>query len=46
MDVEIGEKAGHENEIDRAMADHLIGDPHLAALCVSGLRRSHEPICH
>jgi hypothetical protein len=41
MQVEIGDEARHEDEIERTLADHLIGDPHLSAASVSGLDRPH-----
>ncbi len=41
VNFEIGKKSRHENEIDRTVADHLIGDPHIAAAGISGLRRFH-----
>ncbi|WP_292241509.1 hypothetical protein [Mesorhizobium sp.] len=44
MQVEIGNEARHENEIERTLADHLIGDPHVAASGVSSFDRLHE-IC-
>src|SRR6266851_10504157 len=42
MHFEVREKAGHEDEIDRTVADHLVGDPHVAAPGISGLGRFHE----
>src|SRR6266446_7926258 len=42
VNFEIGKKPRHKDEIDRAVADHLIGDPHLAAAGISGLGRFHK----
>jgi hypothetical protein len=42
MQVEIGNEARDEDEIKRTLADHLIGDPRLAAEGISGLDRPHE----
>ncbi len=42
MDLKIGQETGDKDEIDGTVADHLVGDPHAAALRISGLRRSHE----
>ena len=41
VNFEIGQKPGHKDEIDRAVADHLIGDPHVAAAGISGLGQLH-----
>jgi hypothetical protein len=41
MHVEIGDVTGDEDEIDRPVADHLIGDADVAALGVAGLWHSH-----
>ncbi|KRB24576.1 hypothetical protein ASD99_28675 [Mesorhizobium sp. Root695] len=40
--VEMGNEARHEDKIKRTLPDHLIGDPHIAAMGVSGLDRPHE----
>ncbi len=42
VNFEIGKKSRHEDEIDRAVADHLIGDPHIAASGIPGLGRFHK----
>jgi hypothetical protein len=42
VDVQIGNEARHEDEIDRPVADHLVGDTDVAALGVSGLRQLHR----
>lgn len=42
VQIEIGNEAWHEDEIERSLAGHLIGDPHIAAASVSGLDRPHE----
>jgi hypothetical protein len=42
MNFQIGQEPGHEDEIDRAVADHLIGDPYIAAPGISGLGWFHE----
>src|SRR5580692_6658443 len=41
VDFEIGDEPRHEDEIDRTLAHHLIGDPSLAACRISGLGRFH-----
>jgi hypothetical protein len=42
VQVEIGNETWDEDEIERTLPDHLIGDPHIAAMGVSGLDRPHE----
>ncbi|MER9949695.1 hypothetical protein [Mesorhizobium sp. M0047] len=42
VQIEIGNEARHEDEIERPLPDHLIGEPHIAAAGVSGLDRPHE----
>ncbi|MER9894325.1 hypothetical protein NKJ40_19980 [Mesorhizobium sp. M0119] len=42
VQVEIGNETRHEDEIERSLADHLIGDPHVAAKRVSSFDRPHE----
>ena len=39
MDVQVGDEAGHEHQVDRPVADHLIGDPNITASGVTGLGR-------
>ena len=41
LDLEIGNVAGNENQIDRTLADHLIGDAHIAVAGVSRLGKHH-----
>ena len=41
MHFEVGDVARHEHEIDLAVADDLIGNPNVAALRVTRLRRRH-----
>ncbi|MER8612232.1 hypothetical protein [Mesorhizobium sp. M0435] len=42
VQVEIGNETRHEDEIERSLADHLIGDPHVAAELVASFDRPHE----
>jgi hypothetical protein len=37
--LDIRHEPGHEDEIERAFADHLIGDMDVAALGIAGLTR-------
>ena len=34
--LDVGDDAGHDDQIDRPLADRLIGDVHVAALGVAG----------
>jgi hypothetical protein len=44
--LDVGNKAGHEDEIEGAVADDLIGDAQIAAPGVAGFRRDHsDPPC-
>ena len=44
VELEVGDEPGHEHEVERALADHLVGDVDVAALRVasSQARRRHR----
>ena len=44
VQLEVGDEPGHEDQVDRAVADDLVGDVDVAALRVAGLGESwpHE----
>src|SRR6266851_5223665 len=41
VDFEIGDEPRHEDEIERTLAHHLVGDPGFPARRISGLGRFH-----
>ena len=40
MSFDIRHETGDENDIERAVADYLVGDVHIAAFDVAGFRRA------
>src|SRR5215467_12178361 len=41
VDIEIGDKAGNEEQIDRSVTYDLVGDANVSAACVMGRRLRH-----
>src|SRR5205085_376923 len=44
VELDVGDKAGNEDEVERALAKYLVGDAHAPALGVPGLRLHRSPL--
>src|SRR5689334_9911203 len=42
QNISFGDKARHEDQIKRAVADHLVGNPHIPATGIPGFRPHHR----